>query len=390
MTVPRIPERDQLLEAVDKIADVVRENADEAERLRRMPEATVVALDRAGVFKMVRPREVGGYEADPITQHEVIARLTHHDPSTGWVGMIGAGSSAFVAGNIPKAGLEEIQATLAAGELWPRFAGSPPPVGNAIPVDGGYKLSGRWPWASGVHHSDWLFVGAAIVRDGETKMTSLGIPEALVFVIPKSDLLVEDTWHTSGLRGTGSTHCSGQDIFVPEHRTFGFPFPVAQRGGLLFTLPVIGFFGPAFSGFPQGIGRRALDEISALATTKKRAFSPVTLAQREVFQRDLALADNQLRAMGMLTRHELGELWQRLHDGSEASALDTARLLSSYTGNIDASLQATEVAFRFAGGEAVYETSVLQRLLRDARVASQHMLVSEKNYEALGMALLGV
>lgn len=390
MIAPRTPERDQLLEAVDKIAEIVRENADEAERLRRMPEAAVEALESAGIFKMLRPREVGGYEADPVTQHEVIARLAQHDASAAWVGFIGAGSSAFVAGNIPQAGFEEVQASLPAGEQWASFAGSPPPVGRAVPVDGGYQVTGRWGWASGIHNSDWIFVGAAIVRDGEVRMTEIGIPEALVFVVPKSAVVVEDTWHTSGLRGTGSTHVSARELFVPEHRTFAFPFPVAQRGGLLFRLPVLGFFGPAFSGFPQGVGRRALEEISALAATKKRIVSTTTLAERAVFQRDLGMAHDKLRAMGMLTRHELAGLWQRLHDGVDGSAVETAQLLSAYSGNADAAIEATEVAFRYGGGEALYETSVLQRLLRDMRVASQHVLVGEHNYEALGKALLGV
>ena len=94
--------------------------------------------------------------------------------------------------------------------------------------------------------------------------------------------------------------------------------------------------------------------------------------------------------MGMLTRHELAGLWQRLHDGVDASALDTAQLVSAYSANADAAIEATEVAYRYGGGDALYETSVLQRLLRDMRAASQHMLVGEHNYEGLGKALLGI
>jgi alkylation response protein AidB-like acyl-CoA dehydrogenase len=324
-----------------------------------------------------------------VTQHEVIARLAEHDASTAWVGFIGAGSSAFVAGNLPQGGFEEVKASLPAGESWPRFAGSPPPTGRAFPIDGGFKVSGRWAWASGIHNSQWIFVGASIVRDGEVRMSEIGIPEALVFAVPKGDVRVEDTWHTSGLRGTGSTHVSAEELFVPEHRTFAFPFPVPQRGGLLFRLPVLGFFGPAFSGFPQGVGRRALDEITALAETKKRMMSSSTLADREVFHRDLGMAHDKLRAMGMLTRHELAVLWQRLHDGVENSALDSAQLVSAYSANADAAIEATELAYRYGGGEALYETSVLQRLLRDMRAASQHALIGEHNYETLGRALLG-
>ena len=159
---PRIPEHDQLLKGVEEIGDVIMANADAAEKLRRLPEASIDALEQADIFRMMVPRELGGYEADPVTQHEVIDRLAYFDAAAGWCGFIGAGSSAFAAGNIPEDGLQEIQATLTGGAQWTRFAGSPIPVGRATPVEGGYRVSGRWPWASGIHHCSWVFAGAAI------------------------------------------------------------------------------------------------------------------------------------------------------------------------------------------------------------------------------------
>jgi alkylation response protein AidB-like acyl-CoA dehydrogenase len=385
---PRIAERDTLLAGVDAVGKTLRDHAARADELRHLPEASVEALEQAGIFRMMWPREFGGYEADPVTQHEVIASLSEHDPSAGWCGFIGAGSSAFVAANLPHAGVQEVQASLPAGRSWARFAGSPQPAGEAHPVDGGYRIGGRWGWLSGVHHSEWVFVGAAIIRNGERTMTAFGIPECLAFVVPRSDVELEDTWHTAGLRGTGSTHCNARDLFVPEHRTLPFPFPKPQRGGRLFHLPVLGFFGPAFSGFPQGVGRRALREITALAETKRRVMVGMPVAERGVFHRDLALAYDRLRGAAALVRNDLSALWQRLHDGVEASALDSAELMSSYSQNADAALSATEFAYRYGGGDSVYASSPLQRLMRDMRVAAQHALVAEHNYEALGRALL--
>ena len=387
---PRIAEREALLAGVDAIAKTLRANAERADELRHLSEASVEALEEADIFRMMWPRELGGYEADPVTQHEVIARLAEHDASTAWCGFIGAGSSAFVAANLPKDGVEEVQASLPAGRRWARFAGSPPPAGEAHATEGGYRISGRWGWLSGVHHSDWIFVGAAIIRDGERTMTPFGMPEARAFVVQRGEVELEDTWHTAGLRGTGSTHCHVNDLFVPEHRTLPFPFPQAQRGGSLFQLPVLGFFGPAFSGFPQGVGRRALREIADLAVTKQRLMVGKTVADRGVFQRDLALAHDRLRGAGALVRDDLAALWQRLHDSVDSSALDSAQLMSSYSQNADAAVAATECAYRYAGGDSVYASSPLQRLLRDMRVATQHALVGEHNYEALGRALLPV
>ncbi|MGE4652438.1 MAG: hypothetical protein AAEJ53_16245, partial [Myxococcota bacterium] len=289
-SAPRTPERDQSLKAVDEIAAVIRADTAQSEGLRHLPESSVEALEHAGIFRMVLPRELGGYEADPVTQHEVIDRLSYHDASAGWCGFIGGGSSAFAAANIPETGLQEVQAAQASGSGWTRFAGSPAPAGHATPVDGGYRVSGRWPWASGIHHSPWVFAGAAILKDGEVEFRGPGFPTCKLMVMPKSDIEVEDSWHSTGLRGTGSAHFNGQEIFVPEHRTIPFPVSEAQRGGALFRLPVLGFFGPAFSGFPQGVGRRALDEFVHFAKRKTRLGQQQPISEREVVQRELGQA----------------------------------------------------------------------------------------------------
>jgi len=385
---PRIPERDALLKAVAEIGPLIEANAARSEELRHLPPESVEALDAADLFSFIRPREVGGFEADPVTQHEVIEALAYFDPSAAWCAFIGAGSSAFAAAMVPDDGFDEIRSSQPAGSPWPRCAGSPSPTGRAEPVDGGYRLSGRWGWASGIQHSDWVFAGGAILKDGEPEMTPIGIPNAKVMVMPKSDLVVEDTWHTAGLRGTGSTHFSCDGVFVPEHRTLPFPFPVAHRGGELFRLPLLGFFGPAFSGFPQGVGRRAIDDILAFAVSKQRVGQTTTVADRGAFRHDTGVADGRLRSAGTLVRHELEQLWHRLHSGTDASALDSARLLQSFTNNAQAAAEVTEYAYRYAGGDAVFTTNPFQRYLRDLKVASQHILVGDHNHEAVGTALL--
>ncbi|MCH2173377.1 acyl-CoA dehydrogenase family protein [Myxococcota bacterium] len=382
---PRIPERDALLAAVDGIRDVVQEHADEAERLRCLAKPTVEALTRAGIFSMLVPRELGGLEADPVTQMEVIERLAWIDPSAGWCGFIGAGTSAFVAGTVPEGGLREILSTVEDGSPWVCVAGSPAPAGQAERVEGGYRISGRWGWASGIHHSTWVLVGSQ-VTDGQGE----ALPP-IVAVVPKCDLEVEDTWHVAGLKGTGSTHFNAQDLFVPDHRTMGFPQSVRQRGGELFRLPVVGFFGPAFAGFPQGVGRRALDVVIELAARKVRVMaSAEPLSHRPVFQRDLARADGRLRAARALVVEALTELWDRLHDDTEARASDVARMLYAFSENAEAAAEAVDFAYKYGGGDALFEDSMLQRCKRDMHAATQHMLVGEYNYEYTGKALLGI
>lgn len=388
--VNQIPERQQLLDAVDAIAPTVRGNADQAERDRQLPEQTVAALDEAGILQMMWPRTLGGFEADPLTQHEVIARLAFHDASTAWCAFIGAGSSAFAAANIPDEGLEDVSSSVrkVRSSEWARFAGSPNPSGQAIPSEGGFRVSGRWGWLSGVHHADWVFVGAPILRDGEIQMNDFGMPESLLFVAPIEDVMVEDSWKTSGLAGTGSAHVHAEGLFVPTHRTIGFPFNTPLRGGPLFKLPTLGFFGPAFSGFPQGVGRRALDEIIDLAGRKHRIMAGRPLSERGAFQRDLGEIHDRLRAAEQLVRFELDRLWQGLLNNEVPAPLESAELMSAFTTNAEAALAATELAYRYSGGDGVFLESPFQRQVRDMRVASQHILIGEYNYEGVGRALL--
>lgn len=387
-SAPRIAELPELIEAVDKIRPVVEAGAVESEGLCALPQATLEAIRETGIFHMIVPRELGGLEADPVTQSEVIERLAYFDASAAWCGFIGAGSTGFVAANLPQAGLEEVLAHN--GGRWPVFAGSPTPTATARRVPGGFEVAGRWGYASGIRHADFVFAGFMVEDEGEPARDAHGVPLALAGAIPISEVDVEDTWDTMGLRGTGSTHFSSPGVFVPEQRTFGFPMSVPQRGGAVFRLPVLGFFGPAFSGFPQGVARRALDEIMEIAQTKTRIMAGVRLAERGVFQRDLALADGNLRAARLLLHHELDALWQRLHDGVEGEALDSARLLYSFSHNAQTASDAVDMAFRYGGAEALYRTGRLQRLKRDMNSAAQHILVGEHNFESLGRAMLGL
>ena len=385
---PRIRELPQLLEAVDKIRPVVEAGANESEKLRRLPDATAKALHEAGLFHMLLPREMGGLEADPVSQSEVIERLAYIDGSAAWCAFIGAGSTGFVAAQLPDAGIQDVLAR--SGGEWPVFAGSPATGGTAERVPGGYRITGRWAWASGIGHASWVQAGFMVMEKGEPARGENGLPRMLAAVIPVADLTVEDSWHTMGLRGTGSAHFSSPGITIPEHRTFPFLNPLARRGGVLFQLPVLGFFGPAFSGFFQGLGRRALDDITRIAQTKTRIMAGTRIAERGVFQRDLALADGKLRAARLLLHHELAALWQRLHDGRPPSELESNRVLFAFTHNAQAGVEAADMAFRYGGGEALFLESPLQRIKRDIEGGAQHILVGEHNFELLGKAMLGV
>ncbi len=385
----RIPERDALLAAVDEIEPILAAHADAAEEARTLSPPAVDALTEAGIFSMASPRSLGGLEADPLTQMEVIERIAKIDASTAWCAFIGAGGAGLVGGYAEDSAVEQI-AKSAGSRGWPRFAGAGVPSGRAFAVEGGYRVSGRWGWASGIPHADWVYGNAILERDGEPVAGEYGMPQARLMVMPADQVVVEDTWHAAGLKGTGSTHFHVKDVFVPQE--FAIPFPGAppQRGGALFQLPVLGFLGPAFSGFPQGVAQRALAEIQEVAKSKVRIGTTEPLTRRGVFQRDFALAHGRLRAARLLVRESLEQIWEHLHRHGGLSEDVAAPMMFSFSHAALVASEVTEFAYRYGGASALYSSSPLQRCFRDMTAGAQHILVGENNFEYAGQVLLGV
>ena len=251
--------RAQLLAAVDGIGDALGSAADEAERSGTLPERAWRALHDAGLFRLKSPRELGGFEADPVTQIEVIERAAYLDTSAGWALFVGAGTLALMAAWMPEEGIADF---LVDGRL-PRTAGGVAATGRAEPVDGGYRVSARWPFASGSEHAEWLG-GISYVGDQDP-------PRVLGFAFPKEAATLHDNWDVNGLKGTGSQDMSVEDLFVPERHTYDNMAP-AVRGGPIYAIALPGFVTNEHGAFVLGAARRALEETAALAKTKTRGY----------------------------------------------------------------------------------------------------------------------
>ena len=296
----RIEKRRVLLEAVDHVRDILAANAEEAEALRTLPAASVTALRESGLFALKLATVLGGAEADPVTQIEVIEAVSYIDPSAGWNLFIGAGGGSLCA-FLPE---EAITQMFRDGRR-PTLAGAFKIGGKAVPVDGGYRVTGRWAWASGIRHAEWVAAHVLVERPGSNR------PEPRLVMAPASDITILDTWHVAGLKGTGSCDFSMTDCFVPEGFTFDSQAMQPQRGGPLYQLGLPGLLVNELAGFSLGVGRRALNTIIDLAHTKRRGYGkPIPLAERAVFQRVLGESDLRLRAARGLILETFEKAWQ--------------------------------------------------------------------------------
>jgi alkylation response protein AidB-like acyl-CoA dehydrogenase len=386
---PSEPEakRRALLAAVDAIAQTVRDNADGQEAAGTLAPPVVEALTATGLFGLKLPRELGGAEADPATQLAVIEALSAIDPATGWCLMIGGTGiglpGAFLA--------DEAIAEMFGGGRLPRGAIVSLPPGRAVPEKGGFRLTGRWPFASGIGHAEWVTVGARIERDGTGGAGDRG-PEMRMLTLPIRDVVVHDNWQVAGLKGTGSADVSVEGVHVAEPFTWDRVNSPQRRGGALYRLGHPGFVANEHAAFALGVGRGALTAVMEVARRKRRSFAaaPSALEERPVFQRFVGEADMRLRGARALVLETYEEAWSHTMAGEVPPARVQAAIRSATAFATEVAAQVTMEAFRFAGGEAAFDRHALQRYLRDINVGAQHLMVSTIAYENHGQMLMGL
>ena len=373
--------RDFLLANVARYRDTLAAQIADEERTGQLSRASSDVLYDAGILQMKLPRVLGGHEADLVTQFEVLEAVAAINPAAGWCAMVGATSLGMPGAFLPEGGIERMFAN---GRV-PRGAILIMPSGEGSRVDGGYRLSGRWAFASGVHHAEWVSAHA-LVRE-----TPDAPPRLYMFSFPAADITIHDNWQVLGLRGTGSCDISVDDIFVPEDCVWDVERQAPQRGGPLFRLGIPAFVAYEHAAFATGLARHALDLLTTLAITKKRGYGPdaKSLADRETLQRFIGHSELKLRAARALAMELNAQAMVAIESGD---ALETRLALELRGIAVYCTEVATEIisaAFRFAGASSIYESSAMQRCLRDINVAGQHLFVSDKTYELLGQTHLG-
>ncbi len=383
--IPQLPaEREELrrdlLDAIARIRPVLEADAEANDTGETLEWSSVEALYREGLLSLKVPRELGGPEVDPLLYLELIDELSYINTSAGWCAFINSTSTALCGAFIPDAGVERIFP----GDRMPIASGALIPRGLATPVEGGWRVSGRWPFASGSAHSSWLLAGFRIVRDDEPG------PEHMIMACPVEDVQFLNNWQVMGLQGTGSRDFVLTDYFVPEELAFDLPTTDPRKGGPMFWMGRPGFVTPDHAAFALGVARRALDEIALQAGSYQRGYLASPIGLRGALQHDLGKCDQQLRAARALCREALEDAWEFCLREERPDLERQLRLRGACVYATDVACQVTTTAFRYGGGSAIYNDRVLQRCMRDINAAAQHFMVNTSAYDNLGQFRLGM
>jgi len=355
----------------DQIAAIAREMSSQIDTDRRLPSELMALLGESGLLRAGAPAEVGGLELPPGVALRCAEAVARGNASAGWCVSIAITSSLLVA-YLPASSRDELFGDgrgIAAGVWAPR--------GKGRTVDGGVVVSGRWPFCSGITHADMMFAGC-LVDDQR-------VPS--VVALRKEDLQVLDTWHTLGLRGTGSHDSVADEVFVPGDRVFSiFNGPVVDRP--LYRFPVFGFFALSIGAAALGNARAAIDDLIELACDKKGLGSTRTLAERPATQAAVATAESALGAARALYYQAIETAWQASQgdEGVSVEARNHLRLAATHAARTSADV--VRNMYDLAGGTAIYDSSPLQRRFRDAYTATAHFQVNEASRELPGRLLL--
>ena len=385
MSTPSAPPADtpigsQLDDLIDQASALARGVAASTERERELPSELVDKLCATGLMRSCAPSTLGALEAPPATTLGGAERIARGDASAGWCVSIAATSS-LLSAYLPEESAAEVfgdQRTVAAGVWAPR--------GKAAVVDGGLRVSGRWSFCSGISHSQWLFAGCVLDDRAADKEGQV----LRVVAVPKAELEILDTWHTSGLRGTGSHDAVVADLFVPEHHVLSLVDAGPRIDAPLYRFPIFGFFALSIAAAALGNARGAIDDLSELAAAKTGQGSSRVLAERPATQAAVGEAEAALRAARALYYEAIEDAWAASqYDEPVGESLRLGLRLAA-TNAVRTSADVVRSMYDLGGGTAIYEDSPLQRRFRDAHAATAHFQVNPATWELTGRLLLGL
>ncbi|WP_426436632.1 acyl-CoA dehydrogenase family protein [Bradyrhizobium genosp. P] len=373
----------RLLAAIEDLAPELAARAGEIESVRRIPADITDRLGRMGLFRTLVPRSHGGLELSVPEVLPLIEALSAADGSVGWVAMIGTASQVFRT-RVSRATFDKI----VMGRADALTVGVGTPAGRGEAIDGGYRVSGRWPFASGCQNAQWIAGCFVIHKDGAPVMSD-GRPLTGFIVLPAECWRIEETWQASGLTGSGSHHVVLDNVTVAEAETFDLFHGSSCLPGP-FASAITPFIGSLHAAVATGIATGAVADLVAMAGSGRRQlFATADLRDSPVFQHELGRLGAALRAARALMLVQAESDWRR----ALAGALDgKADFVQSLQGSAWIHATCSDVVsgcYTLGGSSVVLNASPLQRRLRDIHVARQHAFAQERFYARAGANALG-
>ena len=374
-----------ILAAARRLVPATRAARDEAERMRQTPPALAAEITKAGLYQMYLPRSMGGPETPPLTAFRVVEELSKADGSVGWCAMIATALSMNVA-RLPV----EVGRALAGTPADYRGAGSARPGGKAWAVPGGYRVRGRWNFASGIQNARWLYA-TCVMMDDETPLRTLaGAPLLRAVWVPRESVTIVDTWSVMGMRGTGSQDFTVDDVFVPAARSCLSDDAPVEQGPLYNRRAWYVHLWTPSAANALGIARGAIDSLAEIAATEASTLSPNLLRDRSLVQTRIGEADAIVNAARAYVFDAVGGLWRTLCAGEAPSDQQIAQARLALVHAMHEAVRAVDKVFHAAGTNAIYTRLPLERAFRDVHVAVQHGAALPVYFESAGKVLLGL
>ena len=381
MATDTAPTAEQWLDRARGLAPVIQKHRDAAEQERQLPQPIFEAMRHAGLYDMLLPMTYGGHEIDVVTSLHVYEEIARLDGSVAWNIMIGSQGGLF-SEYLPEKAARQVYGGGTIG------AGAFSPTGQAVAVDNGYRLNGRWAFASGCTQATW-FVCGAIVMDGDKPMLREdGGPQVRIFFVPASQGTILDTWHTGGLRGTGSHDFEVREALVPAERSFLFANLLSGPEGrqqASYPQPFLVLAGVGMAAVALGIARDALDSFKQLAVEKTPTGASSKLRTQPVVHDRYAEAEALVASARSYLYEVSAELGVRERPSDDLAA--RVRLAGAHAAR--SAERAVEIVYSLGGGTSIYNSSRLDRCFRDVHVVSHHVAVSPSQFELVGQFLLG-
>lgn len=366
------------------LAGSIAAAADIVERTRRIPEPLLTELFASGLLHMLLPKGFGGGQAAPATYFRAITEISRHDASVGW-NMFVANSTVLIAPFLEP----EVAQTIFGG---PRalVAWGPPNACRARAVPGGYRVTGRWDFASGCRQASWMGAHCNVVEaDGSLRLNRFGRPTVRTLLFPAGSATLLDTWHTIGLKGTASDSYTTDDLFVADAFSSTREDPTLRREpGPLYAFPMQGLYAIGVAGVAIGTARAMLEAFIQLAA-QKTPRGLARLADLPSVQGEVGRAEARLGSASAYVVETLSEIYERADDHAIISVADRGRVRLASANAIQAAIEVADTVYKAAGVDAIFPGSPFERRFRDIHTLSQQIQSRGAHFEAVGQILLG-